>query len=210
MANKEMKTFTAGDVTYDIVDQSSRDRITILENKMGDGQQIQVDSVLSLNSSNPVQNKVITSKMNDKVDTSNILTLEEYQASTDLTGKIADAEATFKLTNTSLMINSVTAYRSGSILLSSSDRPYTFTSTDSIKYIFYQFTANISNKSNYFCTVYYFIKANTASKIVIPFIRTGRNELSSPIVFIPENVKLYALADGINDEIYFKAYLLHL
>ena len=195
---------------YEVVDQAARDRISKLENNSSS---IIIDSALSLNSSNPVQNKVITNNLNNKIDTSEVLTLEEIQASTDLTGKIADAEATFKLACTSLMISSATYYRGGSFSLSSS-RITTFSSTNDVKYIYYQFTATIKRtnlaNSDYFCSIYYILKGGTPSQIIIPLTRSGYDELSVTQVFIPENVELYVKALGIEDEIRYKAYLLKL
>lgn len=246
MTNKEMKTFTAGDVTYDIVDQPSRDRITNLENNqlvitnnggvinitsnssnnIGmasstepgfmsaadktkldglDGQQIQVDSYLSVYSSNPVQNKVITNKMNNKVDTSNVLTFEEIQASTNLTGKIADAEAVFKYNNTSYALTNLTHFKSGSLSLSSTYRPYTFTSTEKEKIICYKFTATIKNTSNYFCNIYCSV-ANGNSRIEIPLIRSSPRALASVPVILPENTIIYCSAAGIEDTVNYNAY----
>lgn len=246
MANKEMKTFTAGDVTYDIVDQPSRDRITNLENNQlvitnnggvinitsnssnnigmasstepgfmssadkikldeMDGQQIQVDSYLSLYSSNPVQNNVITSNMNNKVDNSKVLTFEEIQASTDLTGKIADAEAVFRYNNTSYALANLTHYKSGSLSVSSTYRPYTFTSTEKEKIICYEFTATIKNTSNYFCDIFLSV-ANGKNRIEIPLIRSSTRALASVPVILPENTQIYCSADGIDDTVYYTAY----
>ena len=78
MANKEMKTLTMGGNTYEIVDQSTRDRVDILEDNQlvmtdnGNGEVnltttniSMIDGSLSESSTNAIQNRAVYNALNN-------------------------------------------------------------------------------------------------------------------------------------------------
>lgn len=74
MANKIMKTLTLGGNTYEIYDETARNNIASVENRMDELEEksasgILVDTELSETSTNPVQNAVVTAKFSQLQDT---------------------------------------------------------------------------------------------------------------------------------------------
>lgn len=79
MANKIMKTLTLGGNTYEIYDETARNNIASVENRMDELEEksasgILVDTELSETSTNPVQNAVVTVKFSQLSDTNNAIT----------------------------------------------------------------------------------------------------------------------------------------
>lgn len=92
MANKtisELSTATLSDSLVMVVEGATateKTTVASLKEYIQEGVSINVDSALSATSENPVQNKVITTALNNKVDSSSLASVATSGAYSDLTG----------------------------------------------------------------------------------------------------------------------------
>lgn len=92
MANKtisELSTATLSDNLVMVVEGATateKTTVASLKEYIQEGVSIDVDSALSATSENPVQNKVITTALNNKVDSSSLASVATSGAYSDLTG----------------------------------------------------------------------------------------------------------------------------
>ena len=92
MANKtisELSTATLSDSLVMVVEGATateKTTVASLKEYIQEGVSIDVDSALSATSENPVQNKVITTALNNKVDSSSLASVATSGAYSDLTG----------------------------------------------------------------------------------------------------------------------------
>ena len=92
MANKtisELSTATLSDNLVMVVEGATateKTTVASLKEYIQEGVSIDVDSTLSATSENPVQNKVITTALNNKVDSSSLASVATSGAYSDLTG----------------------------------------------------------------------------------------------------------------------------
>lgn len=92
MANKtisELNTATLSDSLVMVVEGATateKTTVASLKEYIQEGVSIDVDSALSVTSENPVQNKVITTALNNKVDSSSLASVATSGAYSDLTG----------------------------------------------------------------------------------------------------------------------------
>ena len=92
MANKtisELNTATLSDSLVMVVEGATateKTTVASLKEYIQEGVSIDVDSALSTTSENPVQNKVITTTLNNKVDSSSLASVATSGAYSDLTG----------------------------------------------------------------------------------------------------------------------------
>lgn len=92
MANKtisELSTATLSDSLVMVVEGATateKTTVASLKEYIQEGVSIDVDSALSTTSENPVQNKVITTALNNKVDSSSLASVATSGAYSDLTG----------------------------------------------------------------------------------------------------------------------------